>query len=79
LRLKKAKLESSCSGFARRAQYSRLAVQVGGGKRISAIVSTLRPLICCFLGERSSFKDYKYIKNIIDILPPAFYWLLKGL
>ena len=43
------------------------------------MVSTLRPLICCSSEEGSSLRDCEHAKNIMDMSPPAFCWVSRGL
>jgi len=46
---------------------------------IAATASTLRPLMWCSSGEVNFLENRERVKNIMDISPPIFFWLSRGL
>src|SRR5947207_830108 len=79
LRLKEAQLESSLSESAWMPLYSGLAIQVGGGMKISATVSALRPLIRCWSGESNFLGTCERAIKAMVISPLTFFWFSRGL
>ena len=79
LRLKYAQLGLSFSEFARRALYSESVIQGGGGKGTPATHSVLRLLIRLSSGGANVFTIRERTKNIMDISPPIFLALSRGL
>lgn len=71
--------ELSFTEYARRSLYFDMLIQVGGGKRIPVTASTFRPLTWCSSGELNFFENRERAKNIMDISPPIFFWLSRGL
>ncbi len=75
LTLKEAETASSPSARGWSDVYSELYSQVGGGKQTVAIVSKLRPLICCSSGDANLLRRGRRVIKNMDISPAIFFWV----
>ena len=72
-------LLSSFSETVCRQLYFGCVIQFGGGTQTSTTVSTLRPLIRFVSVAVNLLGRWDCAKNVMDMSPPTFVWLGRGL